>query len=289
MTDYVEIKAPAKINLALDVTGVREDGYHEVSMIMQSIRLSDRVTIRRTARPGIVLKTNLPYLPTGKGNLAYDAANLFLKETGITAGIHIEVEKNIPVAAGLAGGSTDAAAVLCGMNELFETGWSEEILCEKGLRLGADVPFCILGGTALAEGIGEKLTRLPNAPGFHVLLVKPDRGVSTKEVYGRLRLNEETVHPDVPGMIRAIEAQDRLKLAAGLSNVLEPVTKELCPEIEEIERQMKSFGCEGVHMSGSGPTVFGLFADRGRATAAYMHFKIGQYASRTFLTEFLPA
>lgn len=289
MTDYVEIKAPAKINLALDVTGVREDGYHEVSMIMQSIRLSDRVTIRRTARPGIVLKTNLPYLPTGKGNLAYDAADLFLKETGITAGVHIEVEKNIPVAAGLAGGSTDAAAVLCGMNELFETGWSEETLCEKGLRLGADVPFCILGGTALAEGIGEKLTRLPNAPGFHVLLVKPDRGVSTKEVYGRLRLNEETVHPDVPGMIRAIEAQDRLKLAAGLSNVLEPVTKELCPEIEEIERQMKSFGCEGVRMSGSGPTVFGLFADRGRATAAYMHFKIGQYASRTFLTEFLPA
>lgn len=287
MTDRIEVQAPAKINLALDVTGVREDGYHKVRMIMQAIRLSDRVSLRKIARPETVLKTNLPFLPTGKGNLAYDAAELFIKSTGIQAGVFIEVEKNIPVAAGLAGGSTDAAAVLCGMNELFETGLSDAELQALGLKLGADVPFCMMGGTALAEGIGEKLTRLPDAPSFHVLLVKPDRGASTKEIYGRLKLSDDTVHPDIDGMIRAIEKEDRLGIAGRLGNVLEPVTGQLCPEISEIERQMKSFGCEGVMMSGSGPTVFGLFADRGRASAAYMHFKVGPYARQTFLTEFL--
>lgn len=287
MADRIEVQAPAKINLALDVTGVRGDGYHEVRMIVQAIRLSDRVTLHKIAKPEIVLKTNLPFLPAGKGNLAYDAAELFFKSTGIQAGVFVEVEKIIPVAAGLAGGSTDAAAVLCGMNELFETGLSGEELRALGLKLGADVPFCMMGGTALAEGIGEKLTKLPDAPSFHVLLVKPDRGVSTKEVYGKLRLTEETKHPDIDGMLQAIKKEDRLGLAGRLLNVLEPVTASVCPEIEEIERQMKSFGCEGAMMSGSGPTVFGLFADRGRATAAYMHFKVGKYARRTFLTEFL--
>lgn len=285
--EQIEVTAPAKINLSLDVIGRREDGYHEVRMVMQSIKLCDRVRINRIAGNDIVLKNSLSYLPSGKGNLAYDAAVLFREQTGITDGIFIEVEKNIPVAAGLAGGSTDAAAVLCGLNELFETGLSERELRATGLRLGADVPFCIMGGTALAEGIGEKLTRLKDATRFHVLLVKPMTGVSTKEVYTRLDQKSGIPHPDIDGMLRAIEEEDHLGVASRIGNVLEPVTLELCPEIERIERQMKNFGCEGVQMSGSGPTVFGLFADRDRAKAAYMHFKIGEFGGQTFLTEFL--
>ena len=284
--EQIEVTAPAKINLSLDVTGRRDDGYHEVRMVMQTVRLCDRVRIRKISGTDIVLKNSLSYLPSGKGNLAYDAAVLFREETGISDGLFIEVEKNIPVAAGLAGGSTDGAAVLCGLNELFETGLSEEQLRDMGLRLGADVPFCIMGGTALAEGIGEKLTKLKNAPKFHVLLVKPPAGVSTKEVYTRLDAMENTVHPDIDGMLRAIEEGSHLGVASKTGNVLEPVTVSMCPEIENIKKQMRSFGCEGALMSGSGPTVFGLFTDRDRAKAAYMHFKIGQYGGQTFLTEF---
>ena len=282
----IEIFAPAKINLALDVIGVRPNGYHDVRMVMQSIGLGDQVCLRTNKTEGITLETNLSFLPSGKGNIAYDAAELFLQKTGIKTGVSIAIEKRIPVAAGLAGGSTDAAAVLRGLNELFETGLSEAELCEMGLKLGADVPYCIMGGTALAEGIGEILTKLPDAPHFHVLLVKPDNGVSTKEIYQKLRLDETTNHPDIGGMLQSIGAGKHIGVASKLGNVLEPVTKEMCPEIAEIERQMRSFGGEGVLMSGSGPTVFGLFADKGRATAAYMHFRVGQYARQTFLTEF---
>lgn len=278
--------APAKINLALDVIGVRPNGYHDVRMVMQSIRLSDTVSISRKETPGIAFSINLGTLPSGKGNIAYDAAELFLKEQNIAEGVSITVEKSIPVAAGLAGGSTDAAAVLRGLNELFGTGLSEEQLRTMGLKLGADVPYCIMGGTALAEGIGEILTKLPDAPHYHVLLVKPDCGVSTKEIYSRLQLDDTTRHPDIGGMLRAVGAGNHLGVAEKMGNVLEPVTVALCPEIAEIERQMRSFGGEGVMMSGSGPTVFGLFADKGRATAAYMHFRVGRYARQTYLTEF---
>ena len=256
MKERVEIEAHAKINLALDVTGKRPNGYHDVRMIMQSIKLCDRVVIERTEEEGVSLRSDLSRLPCGKGNLAYDAA-----------------------------GSTDAAAVLRGLNELFETGLSTEQLCEMGLKLGADVPYCITGGTALAEGIGEKLTRLPDAPSFHVVLIKPDASASTKEIYGRLVLDEKTCHPDVDGMMRAIEAGDYLGISSKLGNVLEPVTREMCPEIEKIERAMKSFGAEGTLMSGSGPTVFGLFTDGARATAAFMHFRVSGYR-QAFLTEF---
>lgn len=285
MKKRVEIEAHAKINLALDVTGKRPNGYHDVRMIMQSIRLCDRVVIERTEEEGVSLRTDLSGLPCGKENLAYDAAVLFFEHTGIRAGVSISLEKHIPVAAGLAGGSTDAAAVLRGLNELFETGLSTEQLCEMGLKLGADVPYCITGGTALAEGIGEKLTRLPDAPSFHVVLIKPDASASTKEIYGRLVLDEKTCHPDVDGMMRAIEAGDYLGISSRLGNVLEPVTREMCPEIEKIERAMKSFGAEGTLMSGSGPTVFGLFTDGARATAAFMHFRVSGYR-QAFLTEF---
>ena len=285
MKERVEIEAHAKINLALDVTGKRPNGYHDVRMIMQSIRLYDRVVIEKTEEEGVNLRSDLSGLPCGKGNLAYDAAMLFFERTGILAGVSIFLEKHIPVAAGLAGGSTDAAAVLRGLNELFETGLSTEQLCEMGLKLGADVPYCITGGTALAEGIGEKLTRLPDAPSFHVVLIKPDASASTKEIYGRLVLDEKTCHPDVDGMMRAIEAGDYLGISSRLGNVLEPVTREMCPEIEKIERAMKSFGAEGTLMSGSGPTVFGLFTDGARATAAFMHFRVSGYW-QAFLTEF---
>ena len=291
MKDRIEIEAHAKINLALDITGKRPDGYHEVRMIMQGIALCDRIRIERIPRKEIVgreiiLKNSLPYLPSGKGNLAYDAAALFREYAGTEDGVIVELEKHIPVAAGLAGGSADAAAVLQGMNELFETGYTAQELRELGLKLGADVPFCVMGGTALSEGIGEKLTRLPEAPRFHVVLVKPPVGLSTKEVYQRFDGAANPSHPDVDGMIHAIREKDFLGVAAKLGNVLEPVSRAMCPEITEIERQMKSFGSEGTLMSGSGPTVFGLFTDRGRANAAYMHFKIGRKSGQTFLTEF---
>ncbi|MBR5666490.1 MAG: 4-(cytidine 5'-diphospho)-2-C-methyl-D-erythritol kinase [Lachnospiraceae bacterium] len=285
MEERIELEAHAKINLALDVIGERPNGYHDVKMIMQSIKLCDRVTIERTEGDGVSLTGNLSWLPCGKGNLAYDAAVLFMERTGIRAGVSIYLEKHIPVAAGLAGGSTDAAAVLKGLNELFETGLSEEALCEMGLSLGADVPYCIMGGTALAEGIGEQLTKLPNAPVFHVVLIKPEASASTKEIYGRLVLDGKTDHPDVNGMIRAIEEGDYLGISSRLGNVLEPVTRELCPEIVKIEQAMKSFGAEGTLMSGSGPSVFGLFTDSARATAAFMHFRVAGYR-QAFLTEF---
>lgn len=288
-TDRIEVMAPAKINLALDVTGVRPNGYHDVRMIMQSIRLCDKVSLKAIAKKEIILKNSHAFLPTGKGNLAYDAAELFLAKSGIDSGVFIEVEKNIPIAAGLAGGSTDAAAVLCGLNELFETGYSEEALREMGLSLGADVPFCIMGGTALAEGIGEELTRLPAAPSFYVVLVKPETGVSTKEVYTRLSLEEATAHPDVDGMLAAIRAGDRDGMLARLGNVLEPVSRQICPEIADIEAELKSLGANGVLMSGSGPTVFGLFTDQTLASLAFKSFKAGRYARQTFLTEFLHA
>lgn len=265
----MRLKARAKINLGLDVLRKREDGYHEVRMIMQTIQLYDKITIRRTEDPQICIHTNLHYLPVNEDNLAYRAARLLLDEFGAKEGVLIELNKYIPVAAGLAGGSSDAAAVLVGVNRMFDFRLTRRELMERAVRLGADVPYCVMRGTALAEGIGEKLTPLPAMPGCFILVAKPKIYVSTKFVYGNLKADEIREHPDIDGQIEALKKGDLKGLAQRMGNVLETVTIPEYPVIGQIKERMLEYGALNAMMSGSGPTVFGLFDERQRAQAAY--------------------
>lgn len=270
MIDYLELKAYGKINLGLDVVRKREDGYHEVRMIMQTVGLYDKITMERKMNSGISVETNLPYVPSGEGNLAYKAAKLLSDEFGISEGVNITINKRIPVAAGMAGGSTDAAAVLVGMNRMFRLDLSWKQLMDRGVKLGADVPYCVMRGTALSEGIGEILTELPPAPQCHIVLAKPPVAVSTKAVYGKLRVNElkPQQHPDIDGMVAAIRGQNLDGIVSRLGNVLETVTIPDFPQIGVIKEIMMQNGAEGALMSGSGPTVFGIFKDQNKAEAA---------------------
>ncbi len=262
MNDTMSLKALAKINLGLDVIGRRENGYHDVRMVMQSIYLYDNVTLEKMDHPGIELKTNLYYLPLDDKNIAYKAAKLLMDEFQIQEGISITLDKHIPVAAGLAGGSSNAAAVLVGMNRLFQLGLTQTELMERGVKLGADVPYCIMRGTALAEGIGEELTPLPPLPKCYILIAKPVISVSTKMVYEKLDAHEIEDHPDIDGILEGLEAGNLEKIASSMGNVLERVTAESYPIIDEIKQVMKEEGALGAMMSGSGPTVFGIYKDR---------------------------
>lgn len=285
--DSIQLRAYAKINLALDVLRRRENGYHDVRMIMQTIGLFDRITIRPIAKNELVLTCNQSHLPTGKGNLIYDAAELFLKTIGSSQGFCIDLEKHIPVAAGMAGGSTDGAATLIGLNELFDKPFTMQELQALGVTLGADIPFCIQGGTALSEGIGEILTPLAAPPACKVLVVKPAFGISTKFVYENLKLTPETEHPDIDRMLAALSAQSYPEMVASLGNLLETVTIPHYPELLSIKQTMLSLGADGALMSGSGPTIFALFSDPDKASSAYYHFKTSEYGSQTFLTEWV--
>ena len=280
----LKLKAMAKINLGLDVTGVREDGYHEVKMIMQSIYLYDRIFLKLTKRPEIKIKTNLAYLPANENNLAYKAAKLLFDEFEVRAGVKIEIQKYIPVAAGMAGGSTDAAAVLFGLNKLLKLGLSQEELMARGVKLGADVPYCIMRGTALAEGIGEKLTALPKMLPCTILIAKPPIAVSTKFVYEHLKLDEHTIHPDIDGLIGDLKKRDLTALAGHMGNLLETVTVGEYPVIDEIKKTMRESGAIGAMMSGSGPTVFGIFPDENAAEKAAGKIKNKQLAKQTYIT-----
>lgn len=284
--DTVKRKAYAKINLGLDVIRKREDGYHDVKMIMQNIGLCDELTFEKQAE-GITLKIDRVDLPTDGNNLIYRAARLIKEEYGITEGVRIRLKKKIPIAAGLAGGSTDAAAVFHGMNSLFDLGMTIDKMCELGVKIGADVPYCILGGTALAEGIGEKLTPLPDAPGTVVLLAKPDISVSTKEVYQNLHVEELRVHPDIDGMTKAIIRRDLQGILERMDNVLEYVTISRYPVIDEIKNFMKEQGALRALMSGSGPTVFGIFEKQEQAAAAYLKLKESGLAKDLVVTSFV--
>lgn len=270
MTEQMELKAYGKINLGLDVVRKREDGYHEVRMIMQTVNLYDKILMEKNADMKIRTETNLPYVPDGEGNLAYKAAKLLADEFHLAEGVNIKIKKCIPVAAGMAGGSTDAAAVLVGMNRLFNLGLTKKDLMTRGVKLGADVPYCIMRGTALSEGIGEILTELPPAPQCGIVLAKPQVSVSTKAVYGRLRVNElkPEDHPDIDGMTEAIKNGDLDGVISRLGNVLETVTIPEHPEIGEIKDILMKNGAEGALMSGSGPTVFGIFKDQKAAETA---------------------
>lgn len=260
MIKHLSLKAYGKINLGLDVLRRREDGYHDVRMIMQTVGIFDRVDLIWKEEPGIQVETNLYYLPTNENNLVYKAAKLLMDEFQVREGLLIRLRKFIPVAAGMAGGSSDAAAVLFGVNKMFRLGLTTEELMERGVKIGADVPYCILRGTALSEGIGEVLTSLPPVPQCQVLVAKPGINVSTKFVYENLHANDlrPEQHPDIDGMIRAIKAQDLQGIADKLGNVLETVTGKEYPVIQEIKDKMLEFGAIGSLMSGSGPTVFGF-------------------------------
>lgn len=280
----ISLKALAKINLGLDVVRRREDGYHEVRMIMQTIHLYDRLDIKRTKESGIQIQTNLSFLPVNENNLIYKAAKLLMDEFSITDGVSVKLDKRIPVAAGMAGGSTDAAAMLFGMNRLFSLGLTKRQLMERGVQIGADVPYCIMRGTALAEGIGEDLSQLPPMVKCPVLIAKPSISVSTKFVYQNLKLDDTTVHPDIDLLIEDIKAKNLYDIAAHMGNVLETVTIPNYPVIDEIKNHMLSHGAVGAMMSGSGPTVFGLFDDEAAAKKAYKAMRNSHLARQVYLT-----
>ncbi len=280
----ISLKALAKINLGLDVVRRREDGYHEVRMIMQTIHLYDRLDIKRTKESGIQIQTNLSFLPVNENNLIYKAAKLLMDEFSITDGVSVKLDKRIPVAAGMAGGSTDAAAMLFGMNRLFSLGLTKRQLMERGVQIGADVPYCIMRGTALAEGIGEELSPLAPMVKCPVLIAKPSISVSTKFVYQNLKLDDTTVHPDIDLLIEDIKAKNLHDIAAHMGNVLETVTIPNYPVIDEIKKHMLSHGAVGAMMSGSGPTVFGLFDDEATAKKAYKAMRSSHLARQVYLT-----
>ena len=285
--DRLRLKAQAKINLGLDVLRRREDGYHEVKMIMQTVGIYDQIELVKCKEPGIRVKTNLFYVPENENNLVYKAAKILMDEFSIEEGVFIDLNKYIPVAAGMAGGSSDAASVLYGMNRMFRLGLSQQQLMERGVKIGADVPYCIMRGTALAEGIGEKLTQLPPMPDCKVLVAKPAISVSTKYVYENLHANDltEDQHPDVDAVIEGIKAGDLKKVADSMGNVLELVTAKEYPVIEEIKKFMKENGALNAMMSGSGPTVFGLYDDAEAAKAAYYRLRGMNLAKQVYLTD----
>lgn len=280
----MRLQAFAKINLGLDVLGKREDGYHEVRMIMQTIRMYDQVDMRKSVEPGIHLTTNKKYIPVDEDNLVWRAAKLMMDTCGIIEGVSIHLHKVIPVAAGMAGGSSDAAATLVGMNRLFHCGLSKEKLMELGVQIGADVPYCVLRGTALAEGIGEKLTVLPPMPDCWILIGKPGISVSTKYVYTTLDLNTDTVHPDIDGMKKALEDGNLYGITERMGNVLQDVTIPAYPEVERIKEQMKTLGAVNAMMSGSGPTVFGIFDNEEKAQKACQKLRESGSCQQVFLT-----
>lgn len=282
----ISIKAYAKINLGLDVIRKRNDGYHDVCMIMQSVELHDNLIIKKSDKPDITIRSNSIYVPNDRRNLIYKAASLFLDVNAINSGLDITLNKRIPVSAGLAGGSSDAAATLKGLNCLFECNMTDKELMDLGVQIGADIPYCIMLGTALSEGIGEKLTALPSMPDCYILLVKPDVNVSTKYVYENLQLNDSIIHPNITAMIEAIKAADLDTLASRMDNLLQTVTIKMHPIIEDIKKEMIRLGALNSIMSGSGPTVFGLFRDKAKAQKAYDQFwSNSAFARQVFLTK----
>lgn len=279
-------KAYAKINLGLDVLGTLPNGYHEVRMVMQTVDIWDELTFEK-AESGIVITTDSGELPTDENNLIYKAAKLMQEEFDIAGGVKIYLQKNIPIAAGMAGGSTDAAAAMRGLNELYELDVPEEKLMELGVRIGADVPYCIMGGTALAEGIGERLTRLPAAPKCFLVVAKPDYNVSTKEIYAKLDAMKDYAHPDIDGIIAAIETGNLGGVAKRLGNVLEDVTVQIHPEVTAVRELLQEKGALGSRMSGSGPTVFGIFDNHTAAEAAAESLKAMPDVRQIFVTRFV--
>ncbi|RKM54675.1 4-(cytidine 5'-diphospho)-2-C-methyl-D-erythritol kinase [Butyrivibrio sp. X503] len=279
-----ERKAYAKINLGLDVVGTRNDGYHIVRMIMQNVDIYDTLTFEENESGEVILTAPGSNLPLGKDNLICKVAYQLKEKYGINKGVNIELIKRIPVAAGMAGGSTDAAAAYLALNELWGLGLSNNELCELAVKLGADIPYCIIGGTALAEGIGEELTVIKDMPSCHIVVAKPEIGVSTPWVYKELDKKGIDVHPDIDGVKSAIEAGDVHKICDLIGNVLEPVTAGEHEVIGKLEKIMEDNGAIRAFMTGSGPTVFGIFDDKETAEGAYKAVEESGLAPQLFVT-----
>ncbi|MCI9014553.1 MAG: 4-(cytidine 5'-diphospho)-2-C-methyl-D-erythritol kinase [Lachnospiraceae bacterium] len=284
--DKTTQRAYAKINIGLDVLRRRADGYHEVKMIMQTVDIYDELVLERRKEPGIELRMDNSDLPSGGDNLICRAADLLFREKKITEGVNISLTKRIPIAAGMAGGSADAAAALRGLNELFDMGYSLKELQALGVGLGADIPYCLAGGTMLSEGIGEILTPLPAPPAAHLVIAKPDINVSTAFVYGNLHADRLAWHPDIDGMIAALQKGDLDGITGRLGNVLETVTVKAHPVIEQIKELLRKQGAENALMSGSGPTVFGIFKEKETAARAAEAVERGRLAKQIFVTTF---
>lgn len=281
----LKLYAHGKINLGLDVIGERPDGYHEVKMIMQTVEVCDSLEFEAIEEDDIQLSSDSSFLPLDGDNLICRACRLMKDEYGIKQGVRIKLEKCIPVAAGMAGGSADAAAALVAMNEIFALGLSQDRLMELGVRLGADVPYCIMKGTALSEGIGEKLTKLAPMPDCYILIAKPGISVSTKEAYDGLVLDEHTIHPDIDGMVKAIETDDLKGITDRMGNVLEAVTADRHEEIDILKSVMKDRGALNAMMTGSGPTVFGIYDDRTAAMDTVRYIRENNLAKQIFLVK----
>ena len=286
MIDKTTQRAYAKINIGLDVLRRRADGYHEVKMIMQTVDIYDELVLERRKEPGIELRMDNSELPSGGDNLICRAADLLFREKKITEGVNISLTKRIPIAAGMAGGSADAAAALRGVNELFDMGYSLKELQALGVGLGADIPYCLAGCTMLSEGIGEILTPLPAPPAAHLVIAKPDINVSTAFVYGNLHADSLAWHPDIDGMIAALQKGDLDGITDRLGNVLETVTVKAHPVIEQIKELLRKQGAENALMSGSGPTVFGIFKEKETAARAAEAVERGRLAKQIFVTTF---
>ena len=282
--NYINVYANAKINLALDIMGKREDGYHELATIMQTVGLKDKLSIRKLHINRIKLSSNARWLPTDERNLAYKAAKALLDKFELPFGVLIEIDKKIPVCAGLGGGSADAAAALLGVRKLFDLPVEMEELMEIGLSLGADVPFCLMKGTALGEGVGEVLTPLKPCEPVHILIAKPPVSVSTRDVFRQFRQENVSKRPNISKMIQDIESGDIKAVAAGLCNVLESVSAKEFVVIERLKRIMIANGAMGAVMSGSGPTAFGLFEDKHTAQKAMSAIRSDLSVKEVFLT-----
>lgn len=279
----------AKVNLGLDIVGRRDDGYHEVKMIMQSVDLKDCMTLTVTDEDIVAIMTDSKDIPADDSNIVIKAIKLLKQEYGIKKGINVELKKNIPIAGGMAGGSADAAAALRGMNELFNLKLDDKKLCELGVKLGADVPYCIMGGTMLSEGIGEVLTPLKSAPDCYAAIVKPAFSVSTKKVYEAYDSlsGDRIIHPDIDGLIDAINEGDLYKMCTCMGNSLESVTEKDHPYITEIKRILEEKGAVKAMMSGSGPTVFAIFDDKDKANSAISVFDNNERIEMTTVVKFL--
>lgn len=282
--EKIELKALGKINLGLDILGKRPNGYHDVRMVMQTVYLYDDVRLEKKQEEGIELTTNLSFLPTDENNIAYKAARLLMDEFDIRGGVKISLDKHIPVSAGMAGGSSNAAAVLHGMNRLYRLGLTQEQLMERGVTLGADVPYCIMRGTVLAEGIGEILTPLPPLPKCYVLIAKPPLSASTKVIYEKYDSKEDIKHPNIDAILEGLREADIRKIAENMGNVLEEVMIPDYPVLGQIKEMMMENGALGAMMSGSGPTVFGIFAERRAAKQAAIRIRKKGLAKQVYVT-----
>lgn len=288
--DKIELKAYGKINIGLDVIRKREDGYHDLDMIMQTVDVYDDVIISRedgTQTYEIEVSTDADILPNDKGNLAFMAAKVLMEAYDIKSKVKIHINKRIPIAGGMAGGSADCAAVLRGVNKLFQLGLTDEQLQEYGVKLGADVPYCIVGGTKRAQGIGEILTDLPTPPKCYVIIAKPDAFVSTKFVYSHIRPAQIENHPDIDGIIESIKAGDLYGMCEKIANVMEDVTIPEYPIIQKVKDILKSNGAVNALMSGSGPTVFGIYDDEEKAKQSMDALSGKEFVSQLYLTKFI--